>query len=85
MVASDNTETSDRLRHSFDENVRYRADIVFVKAYHSTMYRWFGVFQMPTTFLVDAEGVVRSFKYGPFDVAGMQAYLDDLSSSQSGG
>ncbi len=85
VVASNNTETSDRIRQYFDDNGLILDDIVFVQDYDSTMYRWFGVFQMPTTFLVDAEGVVRSFKYGPFDVAGMQSYLDDLAASQSGG
>jgi len=84
VVASNNTESPERIRQFFADNNLVLDDIVFVQDTESAMYRWFGVFQMPTTFLVDVDGVVRSFKYGPFDVAGMQSYLDDLAASQNG-
>ncbi|GIK28537.1 MAG: TlpA family protein disulfide reductase [Chloroflexi bacterium] len=79
VIASNNTESPDVIRAYFADNALDLPDIVFVQDNDSAMYRWFGIYQMPTTFLVDAEQIVRSVKYGPFDQAGMTAYLNELA------
>ncbi|MBK9124687.1 MAG: redoxin family protein [Chloroflexi bacterium] len=79
VIASNNTESPEAIRTFFDENDLDLPDILFVQDNDSALYRWFGIYQMPTTYLVDSEQIVRSVKYGPFDEAGMTAYLNELA------
>lgn len=84
VVAANNSESVETITAYFEEHRMALPDIQFVLDPESTMYRWFGVFQMPTTYLVDEDGVVRDIKYGAFDAAEMQAYLDKLAASAGG-
>lgn len=85
VIASNNSESADRIFQYFEDNDLDLPDILFVLDPEHVMYRWFGVFQMPTTFLIDGAGVVRDVKYGAFDSAGsLQEYLDKLAASSNG-
>lgn len=79
VIASNNTESPEAIRAFFAENDLDLPDIIFVQDNDSALYRWFGIYQMPTTYLVDREQIVRAVKYGPFDKAGMTAYLNELA------
>jgi len=85
VIASNNSESADRIYEYFEENDLELPDILFVLDPEHVMYRWFGVFQMPTTYLIDESGVVRDVKYGAFeDTDALQAYLDKLAGSSDG-
>jgi thiol-disulfide isomerase/thioredoxin len=85
VIASNNSESAERIYQYFEDNDLDLPDILFVLDSEHVMYRWFGVFQMPTTYLIDGEGVVRDVKYGAFeDTDALQEYLDKLAASSSG-
>lgn len=84
IIASNNTENAETIYAFLDEHGFSLPDIQFVLDPDSTMYRWFGVYQAPSTFLIDRDGFVRSVKYGAFTVEGMQQYLADLEASSRG-
>ncbi len=85
VIASNNSESAGRIYEYFEENDLELPDILFVLDPEHVMYRWFGVFQMPTTYLIDESGVVRDVKYGAFeDTDALQAYLDKLAASSGG-
>ena len=82
VIASNNSESADQIYQYFEDNDLELPDILFVLDSEHVMYRWFGVFQMPTTYLVDGAGVVRDVKYGAFeDIDTLQKYLDKLAAS----
>jgi thiol-disulfide isomerase/thioredoxin len=82
VVASNNSESAEQIYSYFEDNDLALPDILFVLDPEHVMYRWFGVFQMPTTYLIDEAGIVRDVKYGAFaDTAALQEYLDKLASS----
>lgn len=79
VIAVNNTEAPDVIREFIADNDLALDDIIFLQDTESVFYRWFGVWQMPTTYLVDETGVVRAFKYGAFNnEAELQAYLDEM-------
>lgn len=85
VVASNNSESAEQIYSYFEANDLALPDILFVLDAEHVMYRWFGVFQMPTTFLIDGSGVVRDVKYGAFeDTDALQEYLDKLAVSSGG-
>lgn len=85
VIASNNSESAEKIYQYFEENDLALPDILFVLDPEHVMYRWFGVFQMPTTYLIDESGVVRDVKYGAFeDTDALQAYLDKLAASSGG-
>ena len=85
VVASNNSESAETIYQYFEENDLALPDILFVLDPEHVMYRWFGVFQMPTTFLIDGAGVVQDVKYGAFeDTGALQEYLDKLAASSNG-
>jgi thiol-disulfide isomerase/thioredoxin len=85
VVASNNSESAEKIYQYFEDNDLALPDILFVLDPEHVMYRWFGVFQMPTTYLIDEAGVVRDVKYGAFeDAASLQEYLDKLAASSNG-
>lgn len=85
VVASNNSESAEKIYAYFEENDLALPDILFVLDPEHVMYRWFGVFQMPTTYLIDGDGVVRDVKYGAFeDTGALQEYLEKLAASSNG-
>lgn len=83
VIASNNSESADQIYRYFEENDLALPDILFVLDPEHVMYRWFGVFQMPTTYLIDGTGLVRDVKYGAFeDTDALQEYLDKLAGSE---
>jgi thiol-disulfide isomerase/thioredoxin len=85
VIASNNSESAEQIHSYFEENDLALPDILFVLDPEHVMYRWFGVFQMPTTYLIDETGVVRDVKYGAFeDTDALQEYLDKLAASSNG-
>lgn len=79
VIASNNTETSEQIRAYFAENGLDLPHILFVQDSASTLYRWFGVFQMPTTYVADAAQTVRLVKYGAFSEADLAAYQAEIT------
>lgn len=85
VIASNNSESADRIYEYFEENDLDLPDILFVLDPEHVVYRWFGVFQMPTTYLIDESGVVRDVKYGAFEsMASLQEYVDKLAAASNG-
>jgi len=82
VIASNNTETPAQIRAYFAENNLTLPHILFVQDTDSLLYRWFGVFQMPTTYVVDASQRIRMVKYGEFDAQGLQDYLTEVTENQ---
>ncbi len=79
VISSNNTETPEQIRAYFAENELSVPHILFVQDTDSLLYRWFGVFQMPTTYVAGADQRIRLVKYGEFDAQGIQDYLNELS------
>lgn len=78
VIASNNTETPEQIRAYFTENGLELPHILFVQDSESLLYRWFGVFQMPTTYVIDPQQRVRLVKYGEFSAEGVRDYLDEV-------
>jgi cytochrome c biogenesis protein CcmG, thiol:disulfide interchange protein DsbE len=79
VVAVNSSEETATIERYFDQHSLALPDIDFVLDPDLTVYRWFGVSRMPTTFLVDETGIVRTVKYGAFTSADdLQAYVDAL-------
>jgi len=81
VISSNNTETPEQIRAYFVENNLTVPHILFVQDTDSLLYRWFGVFQMPTTYVVSADQTIRLVKYGEFDAQGVQDYLENILKS----
>jgi thiol-disulfide isomerase/thioredoxin len=79
ILASNNTETPEQIRAYFAENGLELPHILFVQDADSALYRWFGVFQMPTTYVADAGQTVRLVKYGAFSEADLAAYQAEIT------
>lgn len=85
IVASNNSESPEKIYQFFEDNNLVLPDILFVLDPEHVMYRWFGVFQMPTTFLIDGQGIVSDVKYGAFvDGGALQKILDKLAAASNG-
>lgn len=78
VIASNNTETPEQIRAYFAENGLDLPHILFVQDEDSTLYRWFGVFQMPTTYVIDSAQTVRLVKYGAFTAQTLQEYAEAI-------
>jgi thiol-disulfide isomerase/thioredoxin len=78
VIASNNTETPEQIRAYFAENGLDLPHILFVQDDDSTLYRWFGVFQMPTTYVIDSAQTVRLVKYGAFTAQTLQDYAEEI-------
>lgn len=78
VIASNNTETPEQIRAYFAENNLDVPHILFVQDSESLLYRWFGVFQMPTTYVIDRQQHIRLVKYGEFNAQGVHDYLNEV-------
>lgn len=78
VIASNNTESPEQIRAYFEENNLDLPHILFVQDDDSVLYRWFGVFQMPTTYVADAGQTIRLVKYGAFDPQGLLDYEAEI-------
>lgn len=78
VIASNNTETIEDITAYFTENELNLPHILFVQDTESELYRWFGIFQMPTTYVIDAEQIVRQVKFGPFTEQSLLEYLEKV-------
>lgn len=82
VIASNNTETPEQIRAYFAENGLELPHILFVQDTDSLLYRWFGVFQMPTTYVIAPDQRIRLVKYGEFSAQGVQDYLNEILTLQ---
>jgi thiol-disulfide isomerase/thioredoxin len=78
VIASNNTESSDQIRAYFAENDLEVPHILFVQDTDSLLYRWFGVFQRPTTYVIDSTQRIRLVKYGEFNAQSVRDYFNEV-------
>lgn len=79
LLAVNFDETSDQVRTFLDENALDGLPVALDP--DSSARRSFGVQAIPTTFVIDAEGVVRFMKLGEMTAEEMNEYVEALQSS----
>lgn len=79
VLASNNTETAEQIQTYLQENDITLDHVPVLLDADSAVYRLFGVVRLPTTWIIDREGVIRAVKFGEFDDATLQAYYDEAA------
>jgi len=81
VLASNNSESSEQIRAFLSVNNITLDGVRVLLDADSRIYQQYGVVRLPTTWVIDREGVLRAVKFGEFDDATLQAYLDEVSDS----
>lgn len=78
VLASNNYETLEEITAYLDENAIALPDVPVLLDEDSRIYRGFGVFQLPTTYIIGPDGVVSQVRYGELTVEEMYGYLENF-------
>lgn len=81
VLASNNSESAEQIRAFLGENDIILDGVRVLLDSDSRIYQQYGVVRLPTTWIIDREGVLRAVKFGEFDDATLQAYLDEVNGS----
>lgn len=81
VLASNNTESPEQIRAFLSENGITLDGVRVLLDSDSRIYQQYGVVRLPTTWVIDREGVLRAVKFGEFDDATLQAYLTEVEGS----
>ncbi len=79
VLASNNSESAAQIRAFLSENNITLEEVRVLLDSDSRIYQQYGVVRLPTTWVIDREGMLRAVKFGAFDDATLQAYLDEVS------
>lgn len=78
VLASNNSESPEQIRAFLSENGITLDGVRVLLDSDSRVYQQYGVVRLPTTWVIDRDGVLRAVKFGEFDDATLQAYLDEV-------
>jgi thiol-disulfide isomerase/thioredoxin len=56
-------------------------DLTVLMDSEGKVYDSYGVFNLPTTYVIDEQGMIRFTRYGGFTVADLYAYVDELNAA----
>lgn len=75
VLASNNTESADVIRAYLDENNIDVSDMEILLDADHTIYRQYGILNLPTTYVINPAGIVSAVKFGAFDRETLDSYL----------
>jgi len=79
VLAVNSVESADQIQTYLDANAISLPDVPVVLDPEAALYRALGIVRLPTTWVIDAEGVLRTVKFGAFDRATLDAYLLEVA------
>lgn len=81
VLASNNTESPEQISAFLNENNITLDGVRVLLDTDNRVYQQYGIVRLPTTWVIDREGVLRAVKFGEFDDATLQAYLTEVGGS----
>ncbi len=81
VLASNNTESPEQISAFLNENSITLDGVRVLLDTDNRVYQQYGIVRLPTTWVIDREGVLRAVKFGEFDDATLQTYLDEVDGS----
>jgi thiol-disulfide isomerase/thioredoxin len=84
VLASNNTEDAETITTYLDDNDITLDHVEVLLDIENTVYRRFAIPAMPTTYVIDGEGIVRYVKYGELKLEELYGYLDALENADAG-
>lgn len=79
ILAVNSSEDAETIRAYLDANAIDLSAVPVLLDSDAAVYRRFGVIRLPTTWIIDREGVLRTVKFGAFDEATLLEYLESVS------
>ena len=79
VLAVNSVESADQIQTYLEANAISLPDVPVVLDPEAALYRALGIVRLPTTWVIDAEGVLRTVKFGAFDRATLDAYLLEVT------
>jgi thiol-disulfide isomerase/thioredoxin len=79
VLAVNSVESAEQISSYLDTNGINLPDVPIVLDPDAALYRALGILRLPTTWIVDQEGMLRTVKFGAFDRATLDAYLLDAT------
>jgi peroxiredoxin len=80
VLAINSSETPDVITQFLDDNAMILSDIPLLLDEDYRVFQEYGVYNMPTTYVVSPDGILVNFKLGGFTTETLQAYFDEAKS-----
>lgn len=79
VLASNNTESPDVIRAYLQEENIDVSNIEILLDEDNAIYRQYGILNLPTTYVINTDGIVTAVKFGAFDRETLNDYLEQAT------